>query len=186
MTPSATVSGLQFVPPLLLVLFVAGSLAAGRTLSVWPAAGRQILARRRTEPVAYWLAMTFYFLMAIVSILSAYFFHPSPSDMAPLDQHPGLIAAAVVLGLGLNIAYYWLKARSAGEQTRRRFWFLAALAMGVYLGAPEIFDLKVPSPLWKIALIPIGAGVISYLMVLLNPSWSADDHGKSSTSQVEN
>jgi hypothetical protein len=108
--------------------------------------------------------------MTVFSAAHAFFFRSSNSVASEaIEKQPWFIVAMVVV-VALNVAYYWLKAKGVDRGVWRRFWFIGALAMGTCAYAPEIFSLQLPDPLWKVVAIPVGAALVSFFLVAVNPS----------------
>lgn len=48
-----------------------------------------------------------------------------------------------------------MKSKAADKSAWRRFWFISWVLMLTVGTCPELFSLRLPSPLWKVALIPV-------------------------------
>jgi hypothetical protein len=159
---------LAFLPPTLLVIAVTASLWSGRTLSLWPIDGR-ILDRRVSEPRQYWLSVGFYTLMSAVSFCGALFLRAEPlARSSAVELTPGMMGAIVIVPLGLNVVYYWMKSKEVDKSAWRRFWFIGWVLMLTIGICPELLSLRLPSPLWKVALIPVVALLFSSFNVAVS------------------
>jgi hypothetical protein len=172
---------LLLLPPVLLAAAIVASLAWGKTLSLWPAEGR-ILDTRTLQPARYWLSVGFYGAMSVFSLASMWLL---PTKRAvPLAHEveatiggwpPAFVAAIIAVPLGLNIVYYRMKSKGAGKGEWRRFWYVGWLLLLTVVICPEVFSFSLPSPLWKIALIPLTALAFSSFNVAVSGLGSAPD-----------
>jgi hypothetical protein len=150
------------------VVIVTASLLSGRTLSLWPVDGR-ILDQRTLQPRRYWLSVGFYAFMATFSLWGAWFVGPALPTKPPAGEPtPIMIAAITIVPLGLNIVYYRMKSKAADKTAWRRFWFVGWVLMLPFVVCPEVLSLRLPSPLWKVALIPVLALAFSSFNVAVS------------------
>jgi hypothetical protein len=167
MSPTQT-EWMRFLGPILLVVGAAVSLVTGKTLSVWPVDGR-ILDGRTAQPHRYWLSVGFYVLMAAFALWTA-LVHPAEAPAKSSTDEPtsALVAFITVVGIGLNVVYFWMKAKAADKTAWRRFWFIGWVLLLTFLMCPELLDLRLPSPVWKLALIPLLALAFSSFNVAVS------------------
>jgi hypothetical protein len=101
------------------------------------------------------MSVSFYACMAGLGLWGAWFLPPeSPAKSPTVEPPPIVIVIGTFVVGGLSVTYYSMKAKAADKSAWRLFWFGSWVLMLTIGLCPELFSLRLPSPLWKVALIP--------------------------------
>jgi hypothetical protein len=137
----------RWLPIGVLAAAIVASLTFGKTISVWPLPAKAF-AGRRTEPMPYWVSIGLWCFGLAVATFSA-FTTPAHPPQRTLSTDP-VFGVMMVIVIGLNVAYYWLKGRSVSRAARLAIFFPGILLLITSVWAPEIFSGQLPYPWWKV------------------------------------